>query len=94
VDDEDNTILWVLLGAAVVYFLMKRGASAAPMPQLPAPRGNVTQNADGTLTINQPAVPDLTQQAEKASAPNFPASQDFVIDPIFGPGGTDFPGAT
>jgi hypothetical protein len=89
--DDDNTILWILLGAAAAYFFMKRqGPAPAPgYPSLPAARGtpSVTQNADGSLTVNdtlpplpnvKPYSPDLNLQVPGEN------SSSLVLDPNFG----------
>jgi len=67
-DEDDNTLLWVLLGAAAMYFLMRRTPTTAPiapaMSRLPAPRTpGVTQNADGSLTVTEPPLPEVAVPA-------------------------------
>lgn len=90
-DDEDNTLLWIALGAAVVFFLMKQNQSAtAPAyPQLPGPSGSggagtgagtgVTFNASNPGEIPVPSV-------TPGGAVVIPGenSSSIVLDPIFG----------
>jgi hypothetical protein len=60
-EEGDNTILWVLLGAAIVYFLMRQNASAAPsgtVPLLPSPAGGAgTASTNVTFDASNPTAP-------------------------------------
>src|ERR1700726_3936031 len=67
-DDEDNTLLWVALGGALVFFLMRMSQSqGAPQPNVSAPRlpapsqssSGVTFNADGSISMAPIPDPNL-----------------------------------
>lgn len=88
---DDNTLLWVALGAAIVYFLMRQQPKTATMPRLPAPRATgtpgVIQNADGSLTVTEPPLPEVNVPAVYPGG-NVPIpgenASSLVLDPFFG----------
>jgi hypothetical protein len=71
---DDNTWLWIALGAAAVFFLMRKSQSAAPPPALPAPPTLLPPP-----TVTPPPTPDLTAAATNATAPPFSSETDFGI---------------
>lgn len=80
-DKDDNTLLYILLGAVLVYFFMKKAAPAlaappgASIPRLPPAGGGVT-------ALPNPVMPDLSAQALTATAPADASNADM--------GGQDF----
>lgn len=76
-EDDGSLLLWLALGAAVIYFLSKKfspAAIAAPVPAaLPAPA------ASSAVVAAQPT-PDLTAAATNATAPPFAEDTDFGIE--------------
>lgn len=90
-DDEDNTLLWIALGAALVYFFMRQNATASPnVPLLPAPSGGWGGSGTGpstgvTFNASNPGeipVPSVTP----GGAVVIPGenSSSITLDPIFG----------
>ena len=63
---DDNTLLYILLGAALVYFLMRKSSPAVAAPVASVPR---LPPASGGMTPATFATPDLTAQAVAATAP-------------------------
>jgi hypothetical protein len=80
-DKDDNTLLYILLGAALVYFLMRKSVPtiAAPVsapPRLLPPAGG------GVTALSDPVMPDLSAGAIAATAPIDASNADM--------GGQDF----
>lgn len=74
-EDDGSILLWLALGAAVIYFLSRKfspPATAAPS-LLPAPSSSSSVTA-------APATPDLTAAATAASAPPIDYGTDSGIE--------------
>jgi hypothetical protein len=99
-EDEDNTLLWIALGGALVFFLMRMSQSQqpAPQPQIAAPKSapnGVTVNPDGSISVGTPTIPDFSNSINMPTSiplnPNIPTNPSGAgsgttpnSDPIFG----------
>jgi hypothetical protein len=68
VDRDDNTLLYILLGAVLVYFLMKKSAPAIAAPYV-APKLLPPASGGGVTALANPVMPDLSAGAIAATAP-------------------------
>jgi hypothetical protein len=76
-DDDDNTWLYILLGAVIVYFIMR---SKAPAVAAPAPLLALPPASSGGVTAANIAPPDLSSQAIAATAPTDASNADMGGD--------------